>query len=464
MHMAPISMLAATFAALALVGFPLRAGLRRVGVPPALSLLAVGLLAGPAVANLLPAPWLAARPTLSAAAFAVLLLRAGLGIAPATLRLVAAPALFLGLLPVAAELGIATTLCHELLFDRWVTCLLGGFLVAAVSPAVVLPVMLAHKDAGRGGRRFVPDLIMGQTIVNAIVAPAGILFMIATLAPAQGALAPAARLALWPVAIVAGAAIGAFAAGLLRIEKLADLTRERDARLAALTVLTAALLVHFACRGVAWADPVVATLAFGFFLRRRLGDRETTLRPELRRVWSVAEIVLFANLGSAVPLRALANGHVVPAALLIIGMAVAGRLLSAASATAATTLAPEERRYVALAHLPKATIQAVFGPLPLLTFRALRPDLVPDGEALVVLAALAIATTAPAGALVLERFVPRAWTGAPEVDVQERRGEPVPVGTPEPSAPGAAVATRAASRAASQTAAPGVRDAGADQR
>ncbi|MFN8178038.1 MAG: cation:proton antiporter [bacterium] len=462
--MAPIPMLAATFAALALAGFPLRAGLRRIGVPPAISLLALGLVAGPAVANLLPGAWLVARPSLSAAAFAVLLLRAGLGIAPATLRAVAAPALFLGLLPVAAEFGIATTLCHELLFDRWATCLLGGFLVAAVSPAVVLPVMLAHKDAGRGGRRFVPDLIMGQTIVNAIVAPAGILFMIGFLAPAQGALAPAARLVLWPAAILAGAAIGAAAAGLLRVEKLADLAREQHAQLATLTVLLGALTLHFACRRVMWVDPVVATLALGFFLRRRLGDRETTLRPELRRVWSVAEIVLFVNLGSAVPLRALASGHVVPAALLILGVAVTGRLLSAAVATAATTLPAEERRYVALAHLPKATIQAVFGPLPLLTFRALRPDLVPDGEALVVLAALAIATTAPAGALVLERFVPRAWTGAPEVDEPRQPREPVPVGTPEPSAPGAAAATRAASRTASRTTAPGVRDRGPDQR
>jgi NhaP-type Na+/H+ or K+/H+ antiporter len=408
--MESLPLLVTTLAGLLAVGYPLRGLLRRVHVPPALSLIALGIVVGPAATNLLPERWLASRPVLSAAAFVVLLLRAGLAVSPRTLRAIAAPSLLLGLVPVAAELCIATVLCHEVLFDSWPTSLLAGFLVAAVSPAVVLPMMLAHKDAGRGASRAVPDLIMGQTIVNAVVAPAGILLMLGAIAPLPGAPSTWQRLAMLPVAIVAGVGVGAAAAWLLRLERIASLQREVSARLAALGFLLGALVVHFACRGVVWLDAVAATLAFGFVLRRRLGEAEHELRPELRRAWNVAEIVLFANLGSTISLRAL-GGAQLSAVLLVLVVAIVGRLLVAAVMTGATTLRPEERRYVAIAHLPKATIQAVFGPLPLLTFRAWRPDLVGDGETLVILAAVAIVVAAPIGAVLLERWGAQ-WLGA----------------------------------------------------
>src|SRR5262245_11245924 len=235
--MESVPLLVASLAGLLAVGYPLRAVLRKVGVPPAVSLIALGVAVGPAAANLLPEYWLSARPTLSAAAFVVLLLRAGLGVSPKTLRAIAAPSLLLGLVPVAAELGIATVLCHELLFDRWSTSLLAGFLVAAVSPAVVLPMMLAHKDAGRGAPRAVPDLIMGQTIVNAVVAPAGILLMLAAIAPVPGTISAWQRAAMLPLAITGGVAVGAAAAWALRIEQVANLRSEVSARLAALVFL-----------------------------------------------------------------------------------------------------------------------------------------------------------------------------------------------------------------------------------
>jgi len=120
-------------------------------------------------------------------------------------------------------------------------------------------------------------------------------------------------------------------------------------------------------------------------------------------------------------------------------VAIMGRLLVAAIMTGATTLQPEERRYVAIAHLPKATIQAVFGPLPLLTFRAWRPDLVGDGETLVILAALAIVVAAPIGAVLLERWGVRCLGAAPSPppDPRATRGLPRGVPGPEPAAHGA---------------------------
>ena len=168
-------LLALTAAALVVVGTPWRAALRRLGLPPAVSLLVLGAAVGPAAWDVLPPAWLGARTALSAAAFVVLLLRAGLGISPAVLRRIAPAALLLGTVPVVVEAGVFTTLARALRFGSWPMSALAGFLVAAVSPAVILPAMLARKEAGRGGPRHVPDLIMGQTLVNSMLAPVVIL-------------------------------------------------------------------------------------------------------------------------------------------------------------------------------------------------------------------------------------------------------------------------------------------------
>ena len=400
--MPPFLLLLLTGAGLVAVGTPWRAALRRLGLPPAVSLLALGVAFGPAALDLLPPAWLGARTALSAAAFVVLLLRAGLGISPATLRRIAPAAFLLGIVPVLVEAGVFTTLVHALHFESWTMSALAGFLVAAVSPAVILPAMLARKDAGRGGPRHVPDLIMGQTLVNSMLAPVIILGLLGTLTSTSRG-APVAVLAA-PLALVAGIAVGVVAAGVLRADRLLPhpTASRRRAALAAALLLAAGLALHFGFSRVPWVEGVVATLALAVATRRRLGGEPRALRDTLRSVWGVGEIVLFANLGSAIRFEALGSGRLVLLALPVLAIALSVRVAFARVLARTTALQPDEQRYVALAHVPKATIQAVFGAVPLLTFEKLRPDLVPDGEALLLLAVLAIVATAPLGALALE--------------------------------------------------------------
>jgi Kef-type K+ transport system membrane component KefB len=374
-------------------------------VPPAVSLMVLGVLVGPAVLDLLPEAWLGHRTTLSAAAFVVLLLRAGLGMPPRALRVIAIPAILFGVVPAMAELGAVALLSRALLFDGWLLAALAGFLVAAVSPAVVLPTMLAQKDARRGGPRFVPDLIMGQTVVNAAIATAGIRLVLEALAPVPGGPGARAVLLALPVAVVVGGFLGAGIGTIFRIERLTGSGEDpRRVCLTAAVLVSVGFVLYFGCRPVSWLDSVVATLMLGLALRRRLGRRERVLSDALRSVWGVAEIVLFVNLGSAIQLDALMDARVVLLALPVLAAALGVRLLVAHVMTRPTALLPGERRYVTLAHIPKATIQAVFGPLPYLTFVVLRPDLVADGQTLLLMAALAIVATAPVGAVALDRW------------------------------------------------------------
>lgn len=140
-------------------------------------------------------------------------------------------------------------------------------------------------------------------------------------------------------------------------------------------------------------------------LRRRLEWCEPAIRAELRRTWLVAEVVLFSNLGSQIDLQQVSDAPLVLLLLAIMAAALAVRLGVTRLMARATALTPGEQLYVTAAHVPKATIQAVFGALPLATFAARGQEaLLDEGKTLLVMAALAIVTTAPLGAVVLERW------------------------------------------------------------
>jgi NhaP-type Na+/H+ or K+/H+ antiporter len=398
-----------TLAGLAVGGWLVRALLKRAYVPPAVSLMALGALLGPSLLDTLPESWLAARSTLSRAAFVVLLLRAGLGLPVGRLRAVLLPALAFGTIPVAAEILGLAGLGRLALFDRLDLAILSGFLIAAVSPAVILPTMLDQKDLGRGAPRLVPDRIIVQTIVNAFVAQTGILFVVDVLCPPEGWGGAGRALMLLPLSVAGGLAVGAGAGVVSRLD--AVLPREGSptperVRIIAAAALGLALLLYFG-GGHLGLENVFAVLALGVVLRRRLKVCERALRSELKRVWLLAEIVLFVNLGSAIDLGKLSDPELVALLLGIVAAALLIRLAVAHGLSSATSLTPNESRYCTAAHVPKATIQAVFGVYPLSVFLERcgdQPVLVDGGQTLVVMAVVAIVSTAPLGALLLERL------------------------------------------------------------
>ncbi len=137
-------------AGILVIGFPLRAVLARVHVPTVVTLLSLGVLLGPHGLDLMPGAYLDIRNDLSKAALVVILLRAGMGVPPRILRVILVPSLIFGFVPVAAECLVLTAMTRGLVFESWRVALLAGFMIAAVSPAVVIPAMQAQKDAGLG--------------------------------------------------------------------------------------------------------------------------------------------------------------------------------------------------------------------------------------------------------------------------------------------------------------------------
>ncbi len=395
--MEAVGVVALVLLALAAVGYPLRAALLRVHVPPAVSLMALGVVVGSSGLDLLPHSWEEYGGSLSLAAFAVLLLRAGLGLPPGGLRAILTPVLVLGAIPVMAELLSLAALCHTVLFDRWDVCLAAAFLIGATSPAVVLPSMLNQKDLGRGTQRLVPDRIIGQTVLNAFIAKAGILLFVAV---AAGTATASDSLPWLPVQLLGGVALGLVVGWMLRIDLLLD---RGYVRTGSLIALAAAFLVYFTGKRVE-VEEVFATLALGIVLRRRLDRHEPVMRKVLKQTWGLAEIVLFVNLGSQVDLARLRDVSLVLPLLGVIVAAVVVRVLVAHVMGRFTVLDGAERALVTSSNVPKATIQAVFGAYAAQAWARSDPALAGDGQTLAVMAVLAIVVTAPIGAVLLERF------------------------------------------------------------
>lgn len=393
-----------TLVVLCAIGHPWRAFGCRLRVPPAVSLITLGVLAGSSMSDLLPAAWEAHGPVLSRCAFCLLLLRAGVALDSVMLRRIVRHAIGFGTVPVAAELIVVTLLTRGLLFDSWTMALLGGFLVAAVSPAVVLPTMLAVKERGFGVHA-VPDRIMGQTIVNSFVAQAGILITISALTPSPEGADTIKQLLVFPAALAGGLVVGILLGYWLPVRSLMKRTEglrpQRRHRVTGLIFATG-LIVYFGC-GAVGLENVFATIAVGVMLRRRLGDAMIPVRKDLSWLWQWAEIVLFVSLGSAISLGSISGGVLVATLFGVIVVAIAIRVLAAYLLSIATELTRSERIYLAYSNIPKATIQAVFGAAPLIAFRAHGDEhLVGDGQTLLIMAVLAIVVTAPIGAVLLE--------------------------------------------------------------
>ncbi len=389
---------------LVLLGAWLSATLARRLRLPAL----LGMLAGGAAAAALPVgPWLQALSggspgtgleavdgPLRLGVLALVLLRAGLGLAPAELKRAGWLAVRLGSLPMFAE-GFAVTVAgHLLLGLPWASAAVLGFLVAAVSPAIVVPGLLdlMAERTGRA-RRVLVALLAGAPLDNVLaLALLGACLDLAL----TGEGSWSAALTRVPVGLVVSILAGV-AAGWLLARWLADAPARLAARWGAAVLAWTLALILLAGLRLAGMPLAPGLVAMGCATRWLAPIAAVELSRGLARAWKPSAYLLFGLIGAAVD----------PAPLFQVGLAAllvlaAGQLLRAAGAwlaTAGSQLRPRERLACAAAYVPKATIQAAFAAVPL--DRGL-----PEGALVLGIGVLAVAVTAPIGVITLMKGAP----------------------------------------------------------
>ncbi|MFO7730115.1 MAG: cation:proton antiporter [Spirochaetia bacterium] len=369
----------------------------KLGLPSILGMVLFGLTLRFFIPGFIPELIFELDPFLKSLALVVILLRAGLGIYKSTLIKVGRAAIPMAFLPCLLEAGVLTVVYHALFSLPWITSALGAFMLAAVSPAVVVPSMLDFKEQGLGRRNEVPTIILAGASVDDVTAITFFSFFL-MLSTGDIGLAGAGTTFLFIPLSVAGGVAGGLVAGLI----LAGWFRRHHERIRAtektlLLLMIAVVLVEIG--NALHLAALLTVMTLGFVLLERAENVAHELAAKLSKVWVIAEIVLFVLIGMAVDIPvALEAG---PRGIVLILIGLSARSIGVWISTSfEKKLTWRERVFCMCAYLPKATVQAALGTVPLAAGVA-------GGEVLLSIAVLSILLTAPLGLILIRTLGPR---------------------------------------------------------
>ena len=374
---------------------------RGLGMPALLGALAFGVLVGPYGINMLPVAILEIGSDLRLIALTIILLRAGLGLNRDLLSAVGAVAFRMSILPCLLEGTVATLAAMYFLNLPLAEAGMLGFILAAVSPAVVVPSMLALKEKGLGMKKGIPVIILAGAALDDAVA---ITFFSAFLGIAlQGSIKNPFLIPgqiLW--SIVGGAVLGlaAYWVYTLCVKVLKPSHAEST-----LLVLGLALLSVMAGEYLRVSGPLAA-LVLGFIMLEKAPRIAARLDEHFTDLWTGAQLLLFVLIGATVQIPVVRTAGLV--GLVVVLLALVGRTIGVFLALIGSELNLKERAFAAIAYMPKATVQAAIGGVPLAMGFA-------SGQVILAVAVLSIVLTAPLGALAIARTAPLLLEKAEEV-------------------------------------------------
>ncbi len=388
-----------SFALVFLVGLLLGGLARKLHLPALVGMLLTGMLLGPCALHLLDDGILALSADLRQLALIIILTRAGLSLDLGDLRRAGRPAVLLCFLPACFEIAGMVLLAPRLLGVSTLDAAIMGAVVAAVSPAVIVPRMLRLMEAGYGTRKSIPQMILAGASVDDVFV---IVLFTAFTGLAQGQSASASSLAGVPVSIALGAAAG-FVLGTALAWGWKKLHMRDSAKVLVLLSFSFLLVaLENACKGDFPFSGLIAVMSMGAALYRSRPAAAMRLSDKYARLWVAAEVLLFVLVGAAVDLRYAVEAG--PLALLLIALVLLFRAAGVLVCVAGTRLCAKERLFCVLAYMPKATVQAAIGGVPLALGLGC-------GDIVLTVAVLAILFTAPLGALAIDATWKRLLDG-----------------------------------------------------
>ena len=376
-----------------LAGLAMAALCSLLRLPRIIGMLFTGILLGPYVLGLLDPSILAISADLRQMALIIILIKAGLSLDLGDLRRVGRPAVLMSFLPASFEILAYILFAPMLLgITRLVAAVMGAVL-GAVSPAVVVPRMVRLMEEGRGTREGVPQLILAGASCDDVFV---IVLFSAFTGMAQGGSVNLAEFVGIPVSICTGILLGLAVGWLLC--RFFDLAWNRGlpvrGSMKVLIVLGISFLLVAAedwLEGILPLSGLLAVMAMACALRlwgvSSVTDR---LSEKFGKLWIAAEVLLFVLVGAAVDIRYTLQAGA--AAVVMILLALCVRAVGVLLALVGTRLDWKERLFCVIAYLPKATVQAAIGSVPLAMG-------LPCGALVLSVAVLAILITASLGAI-----------------------------------------------------------------
>ena len=380
-----------------LIGLAMAAVCQQLRLPRIIGMLLTGILLGPYALNWLDTSILSISSELRQMALIIILIKAGLSLNLSDLKKVGRPAVMMSCVPASCEILAFFLFAPAVLGITRVEAAVMGAVLGAVSPAVVIPRMVQLMEEHYGMEKSVPQMILAGASCDDIFVI--VLFSTFT-SMAQGGHANVMDFVNIPVSIVLGVALGAVT-GLALSEFFETAYARKHTVHNSLKVIivlgTAFLLmaVETWLKGIVSVSGLLAVVSMACVLKLRcVPSVSKRLSEKFGKLWLAAEVLLFVLVGAAVDIRyTLAAG--IPAVAMIL-LALVFRAVGVCLCMAGTTLNRKERLFCVIAYLPKATVQAAIGSVPLAMG-------LPCGQIVLSVAVLAILITAPLGAIGMDR-------------------------------------------------------------
>ena len=363
---------------------------QKIKLPSLLGMLITGIVLGPYGLNLLDGSILGISADLRKIALIIILTRAGLGLDISGLKKIGRPAVLMCFVPASFELIGMILLAPKLMGLTTLEAAIMGAVLAAVSPAVVVPRMVKLMDEGYGVKEGIPQLILAGASVDDVYV---IVLFSTFVGMMQGEGASVLKFVNIPISIFLGIAIGLVLGVLLAHYFKKVHIRDTSKLLIILSISFLLVVLEDKLTTAITFSSLIAIMFIGVGLQKRREVVAKRLSVKYGKLWVAAEVFLFVLVGATVNIGYL--GKVGAKALLVIVGALVFRMLGVFVCLLGTSLKRKERLFAMLAYTPKATVQAAIGGIPLALGLAC-------GDTVLTVAVLAIVFTAPLGAFAID--------------------------------------------------------------
>ena len=363
---------------------------KKIKFPSLFGMILAGIIIGPHVLNLIDPSILNISTEIRKIALIIILIRAGLKLDFEDLKKVGRPAILMCFLPATFEVLGMIILAPRLLNISVLEAAVLGAVIGAVSPAVIVPRMIKLIDEGYGTKKGIPQMILAGASVDDVFVI--VLFTTFT-SLAQGGSVSVRSFVNIPISIVLGVAIGLFVGYVLVL--YFSKFHMRDSVKVIIVLGVSFVLTFIEDKWgylIPFASPI-AVMALGTMIKRRKQELAVRLSSKYDKLWVAAEIFLFVLVGASVEIGSLKSAGI-SAIILILGVLIF-RMAGVFVCLIGTKLNSKEKLFCMLAYMPKATVQAAIGGLPLAMGLAC-------GNIVLTVSVVAIMLTAPLGAFAID--------------------------------------------------------------
>lgn len=380
-----------SLAVILLLGMFLGGVFDKLRLPSLVGMIIAGIIAGPHGLDLLSKPLMDVSGDLRQFALIIILTRAGLSLDVEDLLKAGRPAVLLCFVPACAEILGVVVLAPPIFGISVVEAAIMGAVIAAVSPAVVVPRMLKLLEEGFGKEHRIPQMILAGSSMDDIFVI--VMFTAFISLEVSGSISPAS-FAQIPISIGTGIAIG-IVVGLVINRFYSELKLRNTVELIVMLSVSFLLLeLEHATAKIVPISALLAIMSMGMVINRKNPELASQLSSKYNKIWVGADVMLFVLVGATVDMKYVMGSGAL-ACILVVG-ALLFRMIGVLLCLVKTKVVKNERIFCMLAYTPKATVQAAIGAIPLSMG-------LPCGQVVLTVAVVSILLTAPFGAFIIDK-------------------------------------------------------------